>query len=105
MLCIVFYLNLRLKYVVKYFIIFFCKYSQVPVDIKKWWGYPHNGYPTDMSMDTGQIFIQRVAYGEVTTCTLSVLLTSLLLCIWLNLKWVFTVISFRCLYFNLLCNP
>jgi len=31
MYCI--YLNLRLKDVVKYLILFFCKYSRVPVDI------------------------------------------------------------------------
>jgi len=32
MLCIVFYLNLRLKHV-KYLFLFFCKYLWVPVDI------------------------------------------------------------------------
>jgi len=35
MLCIVFYLNLRLKYVVKYLFLFFWKHPWVPVDIKK----------------------------------------------------------------------
>jgi len=34
MLYILFYLNLWLKYVVKYLIIFFCKYLWVPVDIR-----------------------------------------------------------------------
>jgi len=58
MLCIVFYLNLQLKYVVKYLFLFFCKYPWVPVDIKKLCGYPHNGYLTDMDTGTRQIFIQ-----------------------------------------------
>jgi len=29
MLCIVFYLNLRLKYVIKYLFLFFCKYPWI----------------------------------------------------------------------------
>ena len=40
-------------------------------------GYPHNGYPTDMSMSTGRIFIQRVGYGRATTRILPAPLTSL----------------------------
>jgi len=56
MLCLVFYLNLRLKYVDKYlFLLFFysfCKYLQVSIDIKKLCGYLHNEYSTDMGTDT-----------------------------------------------------
>jgi len=55
MLSTVFYLNLRLKYVVKYLFLFFCKYSWIFVNIKKVYEYPYNGYPTNMS--TGHIFI------------------------------------------------
>jgi len=69
MLCIVFYLNLRLKNVDKYLFLFFCKYLRVLVDIKKLCGYSHNGYPTDMGTSTGRIFIQRVGYGGATTPT------------------------------------
>jgi len=47
------------------------------MDMKKIDGYPHNGYPTDMGMGTGQIFIQRVGYGGATTRTLPAPLTSL----------------------------
>jgi len=75
MLCIVFYLNLKLKYIVKY--IFLFVYPQVPVDIKKLCGYPHNGYLTDMGTGTGQIFIQWVGYEGATTYTLPAPLTSL----------------------------
>jgi len=48
MLCIVFYLNLRLKYIVKYLFYFFVniRYPWISVDIKKLCGYLHNGYPT-----------------------------------------------------------
>jgi len=45
--------------------------------MKKIGGYPHNGYPTDMYTDTGQIFIQQVGYGGAATRTLPVPLTSL----------------------------
>jgi len=45
--------------------------------MKKIDGYPHNGYPTDMGMGMGQIFIQRVGYGGATTRTLPAPLTSL----------------------------
>ena len=45
--------------------------------MKKIHGYPHNGYPTDMDMGTGRIFIQRVGYGEATTRSLPAPLTSL----------------------------
>ena len=45
--------------------------------MKKIDGYPHNGYPTDMGMGTGQIFIRRVGYGGATTRTLPAPLTSL----------------------------
>jgi len=45
--------------------------------MKKIDGYPHNGYPTDMGTDTGQIFIQRVGYEGATTRTLPTPLTSL----------------------------
>jgi len=47
--------------------------------MKKIDGYPHNEYPTDMDMGTGQIFIQRVGYGGATTRTLPAPLTSLIL--------------------------
>ena len=46
-------------------------------NMKKIDGYPHNGYPTDMGMGMGQIFIQRVGYGGATTRTLPAPLTSL----------------------------
>jgi len=75
---ILFYLNLRLKYIVKYLFIFFCKYLRVAVDIKKLCRYPHNEYPTDMCMGTRQIFIQRVGYEGATTRTLPVPLISLI---------------------------
>ena len=39
--------------------------------------YPHNGYPTNMGMGTGRIFIQRVGYEGATTRTLPAPLTSL----------------------------
>jgi len=45
--------------------------------MKKIDGYPHNGYPTDMGMGTGRIFIQWVGYGGTTTRTLPASLTSL----------------------------
>jgi len=77
MLCIVFYLNLRLKYVVKYVVLFFCKYPRVSVDIKKLCWYPHNGYPIDMDTGTRHIFIQRVGYKGCTTCNLPAPLISL----------------------------
>jgi len=38
--------------------------------MKKIDGYPHNGYPTDMDMGTGRIFIQRAGYGRTTIRTL-----------------------------------
>ena len=44
---------------------------------KKIDGYPHNEYPTNMGMGTGQIFIQRVGCGGTTTRTLPAPLTSL----------------------------
>ena len=46
--------------------LYFFKYSRVPVNIKKLCGYSHNGYSTDMSTGTRQIFIQRVGYGGPT---------------------------------------
>jgi len=66
MLCIVFYLNLRLKYVVKYLFLFFCKYPYIFVDIKKLCGTEH-------------IFIQWIGYGGTTTRTLPAPLTSLII--------------------------
>jgi len=60
MLCIAFYLNLRLKYVIKYLFLFFVNtrgYPWISMDIKKLSGYPYNGYPTDMDTGTGHIFI------------------------------------------------
>jgi len=63
MLYIVFYLNLRLKYVVKYLVLFFFKYSRISVDIKKLCG-------TDMGTGKRQIFIHRVGYKGTTTRTL-----------------------------------
>jgi len=61
MLCIVFYMNLQLKYVAKYlFLPFFVNtrgYPWISRDIKKLCRYLHNGYLTDMSMGTRQIFI------------------------------------------------
>ena len=53
MLCIIFYLNLRLKYVIKYFEILFCKYLRVPVDIKKMFRYLYNGYPHEYGDEFG----------------------------------------------------
>ena len=47
--------------------------------MKKIGGYPHNGYPTNMGTDTGQIFIQRVGYEGATTRTLPASLTSLVI--------------------------
>jgi len=47
MLYIIFYLNLQLKYVVKYLFLFFLNtsgYLWISVDIKKLCGYLHNGY-------------------------------------------------------------
>ena len=55
-----------------------CWYPWISADMKKIDEYPHNGYPTDMSTGTWQIFIQRVRYRETTTRTLPALLTSLL---------------------------
>ena len=52
-------------------------YPWIPADMKKIDGYPHNRYPTDMGMGTGQIFIQRVGYGGATTRILPAPLTSL----------------------------
>jgi len=46
--------------------------------MKKIGGYPHNGYPTDMSTCTGQIFIQRVGYEGATIRTIPAPLKSLL---------------------------
>jgi len=63
-----------------YFFKYFCKYQRVPVDTRgyeKIDGYPHNGYPTDMGMGTGRIFIQQVGYEGTTTRTLPALLTFL----------------------------
>jgi len=60
MLCIVFYLNLRLKYVVKYLFFIFLNtrgYPSISVDIKKLCE-----YLTNMGTGTGQIFIQWVGY-------------------------------------------
>jgi len=62
MLCIIFYLNLRLKYVVKYLFLFFCKYLWVPVVLKNYAG----TRITNMGTGTRQIFIQRVGYGGAT---------------------------------------
>jgi len=72
MLCIVFYLNLWLKYVVKYLFLLFYKYLRVPVDIKKLCGYLHNRYPTDIDTYTKmeQIFIQQIKYRRTTIHTL-----------------------------------
>jgi len=57
MLYIVFYLNLQLKYIVKYLFLFFCKYPQVAVDIKNLCRYSHNRYPTNMGTSTWPIII------------------------------------------------
>jgi len=81
MLYIVFYLNLRLKYVVKYLFLFFYKYLRVPVDIKKLCRYSHNGYPTDINTGIGQIFILQIWYMRTTIHILSSLLTSTLACV------------------------
>jgi len=54
-------------------------YPWIPADMKKIYGYSHNGYPTDMGMGTGQIFIQWVRYKRATTRTLPAPLTSLAL--------------------------
>ena len=53
------------------------RYPWIPANMKKIGGYPHNGYPRDMSTGTGHIFIQRVEYGRTTTRTLPAPLTSL----------------------------
>jgi len=74
---ILFYLNLWLNI---YFLNNFVNtrgYSWIPANMKKIDGYPHNGYPTDRDTGTGQIFIQRVGYGEATTRSLPAPLTSL----------------------------
>jgi len=56
--------------------------------------YPHNEYPTDMDMGTGQIFIQRVGYGGATTRTLPAPLTSLGI---MN-KYVGLLVTFRTIF-------
>jgi len=74
---ILFYLNLWLNI---YCLNNFCKYPLVSLDTrryKKISGYPHNGYPTDMGIGTGLIFIQWVGCEGVITRTLSVPLTFL----------------------------
>jgi len=76
---ILFYLNLWLNI---YFLNNFVNtrgYPCIPAYMKKVDRYPHNGYPTNMGTDTGQIFIQRVGYGGATTRTLPAPLTSLVL--------------------------
>jgi len=76
MLCILFYFNLRLKYIVKiyfYFVVNTREYPWISVDIKKLCGYPHNGYLTNMGTIMGQI-----GYVGATTRTLPVPWTSLL---------------------------
>jgi len=47
--------------------------------MKKICGYPHNGYPTDMGLGMGRIFIQQIGYGGATTRTLLAPLTSLVI--------------------------
>jgi len=49
----------------------------IPANMKKIDKYPHNGYSTNMSMNTGRIFIKQVRYGGTTTHTLLAPLTSL----------------------------
>jgi len=51
-------------------------YPWLSVDVKTLYGYPHNGYPTDMNTGTRLIFIQRVRYKGTTTRILLILLTS-----------------------------
>ena len=79
--------KLHLKFmIVMYFILFYLNlwlnicflnnfantrgYPWIPVNMKKIGGYPHNGYPTNIGMGTGQIFIQRVGYEGTSTHTL-----------------------------------
>ena len=62
---ILFYLNLWLNICFLNNFVNICGYPWIAADIKKIGGYPHNGYPTDMDMGTGQIFIQQVGYGEL----------------------------------------
>ena len=67
MLCIVFYLNLRSKYVVKYLFLFFLSILVGIRNIKKLCGYLHNGYSTNINMNMRRIFIQRIGYKGTTT--------------------------------------
>jgi len=45
--------------------------------MKKIGKYPLDGYPTNIGMGTGRIFIRQVGYGGTTTRTLPAPLTSL----------------------------
>ena len=90
MYSILFYLNLWLNIYSLNNFVNTRGYPWIPADMKKIDGYPHNRYPTDMSTDTGWIFIQRVGYGGATTRTLPAPLTSLL------------IILFSVTFFNLI---
>jgi len=74
---ILFYLNLWLNI---YFLNNFVNtrgYPWIPADMKKIYGYSHNGYPTNMDTGMERIFIRRIGCGGATTRTLPAPLTSL----------------------------
>jgi len=64
------------------------EYPWIPANMKKIDEYPYSGYPTDMGMGTGRIFIQRVEYGGATTGALPAPLTSLHLTNYLNTYFI-----------------
>jgi len=45
--------------------------------MKKIGGYPYNGYPMNIDMNMGRIFIQLIKHGRVTIRPLPALLTSM----------------------------